>query len=96
MLMSTKLSGRISSSIGLSKLNRHKPTETYLVFPAAMVFAHRSQALQFVFPGDLDWDTPQRTANSADRVIKKQFTFHFKALKAIWCTKTYAHKRSLL
>lgn len=35
-----------------------------------MVFAHRSQALQFVFPGDPDWDMAQRTENS-NIVIKR-------------------------
>lgn len=35
-----------------------------------MVFAHRSQALQFAFPGDPDWDMSQRTVNS-NTVIKR-------------------------
>lgn len=53
-------------------------TETYLIFPAAMVFAHRSQAFQFVFPGDPDWDISQRTVNSANIVIKKGSCFILK------------------
>lgn len=64
-------------------MSETQDTETYLIFPAAMVFVHRSQALQFAFPVGQDWDISQRTVNSTNAVIKKGFVFHFKALKVI-------------
>lgn len=51
-----------------------------------MVFAHRSQALLFVFPGDPDWDMSQRTVNS--NIVIKKLPVSFSAKQVLENTET--------